>query len=307
MEKKLGKVFLGVGAAAAGFVVPRREVLRGIRRADVAGEVPLHANPRTRWTNSATPPSPWAGHRLLGHTRSPKPRPSSSRRRQRQGHPRRRPQGRTGPRRRRPATLRGHRDRRGRDDQFGLKGSEVPHIADLLAAGADKAHRLRRRPRMALNSPASSPPRFGLPSTTPSAPSAFAQAGLPRLRRRYLVQDDAHPARETVAAVRRADAELGINTNTRNGQFIGLHQARRRSHDQLGSSPRHSGTRHSRQIFRQRRDPRRERALTRTARPGSRGGSPASTTPASPPSRRPGRWTTSTATSRSSARRSKPA
>jgi hypothetical protein len=108
--------------------------------------------------------------------------------------PRRRPEGRAEPGRRRPAgRRRGRRDRGQRDDPVqAVKGDQVPHVADLLAAAAGKAQGSVHDMGHALNQSGLVAAQFGLSiEDTTGVLAEFAERRPHRLRRRYSLQDDA--------------------------------------------------------------------------------------------------------------------
>ncbi|QKS17319.1 phage tail tape measure protein, partial [Curtobacterium sp. Csp2] len=120
--------------------------------------------------------------------------------------------------------------------QFGLKGSEVPHIADLLAAGADKALGSVEDLGMALNQSGLVAAQFGLSvDDTVGTLSAFAQAGLlgsdAGTSFKTMLTQLANPSQQSAELMQK----LGINTNDANGQFIGITKLAGVLHDQLGS------------------------------------------------------------------------
>ncbi|WIA96408.1 phage tail tape measure protein [Curtobacterium sp. MCBA15_004] len=120
--------------------------------------------------------------------------------------------------------------------QFGLKGSEVPHIADLLAAGADKALGSVEDLGMALNQSGLVAAQFGLSvDDTVGTLSAFAQAGLlgsdAGTSFKTMLTQLANPSQQSAELMQK----LGIVTNDANGQFIGITKLAGVLHDQLGS------------------------------------------------------------------------
>lgn len=107
--------------------------------------------------------------------------------------------------------------------QFELSGSQVPHIADLLAAGAGKAMGGVDELGMALKQGGLVASQFGLSiEETVGGLSAFASAGLlgsdAGTAMKSMLLALANPAGETAQLL----AELGINAYDASGQFVGL-------------------------------------------------------------------------------------
>ncbi|CAN7466123.1 phage tail tape measure protein [Pseudarthrobacter oxydans] len=107
--------------------------------------------------------------------------------------------------------------------QFGLKGEDIPHIADLLAAGAGKAQGSVEDMGMALNQVGLVAAQTGLSiEETTGGLAAFASAGL--------TGSDAGTSFKTMLAAvtpnskeaAKAMEELGISAFDANGEFIGL-------------------------------------------------------------------------------------
>lgn len=107
--------------------------------------------------------------------------------------------------------------------QFGLAGSDIPHIADLLAAGAGKAQGSVHDMGMALNQVGLIAAQTGLTiEETTGGLAAFASAGL--------IGSDAGTSFKTMLAAvtpnseaaAKAMDELGISAFDANGEFIGL-------------------------------------------------------------------------------------
>jgi TP901 family phage tail tape measure protein len=119
--------------------------------------------------------------------------------------------------------------------QFKLSGKDVPHIADLLAAGADKALGSVGDLSYALASGGLVASQFGLTiDDTIGTLSAFAQAGLIGERggttlRQMLLKLSApgKQASETMKA-------LGITLYDSSGQFVGITDLAGQLHDKLG-------------------------------------------------------------------------
>lgn len=107
--------------------------------------------------------------------------------------------------------------------QFGLKGKDVPHIADLLAAGADKALGSVGDLGTALESGGLVAAQFGLSiDDTVGTLSAFAQAGLlgeragTTLRQMFLKLGN--PSAEAAKSMK----DLGITIYDASGKFVGI-------------------------------------------------------------------------------------
>ena len=107
--------------------------------------------------------------------------------------------------------------------QFGLSGKDIPHVADLLAAGAGKAMGGVDDLGMALKQGGLVASQFGLSiEETVGGLSAFASAGLlgsdagTSLKTMLLAL--ANPSGEAAKLM----AELGINAFDAQGQFVGL-------------------------------------------------------------------------------------
>ncbi len=107
--------------------------------------------------------------------------------------------------------------------QFKLKGTDVGHVADLLAAGAGKAQGEVSDMAMALKQGGLVASQFGLSiEETVGGLSAFASAGLigsdAGTSLKAMLIALANPAGKTAQAM----AELGINAYDAQGKFIGL-------------------------------------------------------------------------------------
>lgn len=119
--------------------------------------------------------------------------------------------------------------------QFGLKGSDIPHVADLLAAGADKALGGVGDLGEALKSGGLVAAQFGVSlDETVGTLSAFANAGLlgetagTDLRQMLLKLAD--PSKQSAADM----AKLGIGLYDAQGKFVGLANLAGQLHDKLG-------------------------------------------------------------------------
>lgn len=107
--------------------------------------------------------------------------------------------------------------------QFGLSGEQVPHVADLLAAGAGKAQGEVYDLGMALKQSGLVAAQFGLSiEETVGGLSAFASAGLlgsdAGTSLKTMLQRMAAPSREAAATM----ADLGIAAYDAQGNFVGL-------------------------------------------------------------------------------------
>jgi TP901 family phage tail tape measure protein len=107
--------------------------------------------------------------------------------------------------------------------QFALKGKDVPHVADLLAAGADKALGSVGDLGEALKSGGLVAAQFGVSlDETVGTLSAFANAGLigetAGTDLRQMLLKLANPAADAAAELK----TLGINIYDQSGNFIGL-------------------------------------------------------------------------------------
>lgn len=119
--------------------------------------------------------------------------------------------------------------------QFGLSGEEIPHIADLLAAGAGKAQGSVDDLGQALNQSGLVAASFGLSiEDTTGTLSAFASAGLTGSDAgtsfKTMLQALANPSKKTAAAM----ADLGINAYDAQGSFIGITGLAQNLKDTLG-------------------------------------------------------------------------
>lgn len=107
--------------------------------------------------------------------------------------------------------------------QFGLKGKDLPHVADLLAAAAGNAQGEVHDMGYALKQSGLVASQFGLSiEETTGALAAFASAGMigsdagTSLKTMLLML--ANPSKEAAAVMR----ELGINAYDTQGRFVGL-------------------------------------------------------------------------------------
>ena len=107
--------------------------------------------------------------------------------------------------------------------QFKLKGSQIPHVADLLAAGAGKAMGSVDDLGMALKQGGLVASQFGLSiEETVGGLSAFAASGLlgsdAGTSLKTMLLKLASPSKEAAKLMQ----ELGINAHDASGQFVGL-------------------------------------------------------------------------------------
>jgi TP901 family phage tail tape measure protein len=107
--------------------------------------------------------------------------------------------------------------------QFGLSGAQVPHIADLLAAGAGKAQGEVTDMAGALKQSGLVAAQFGLSvEETTGTLAAFASAGLigsdAGTSFKTMLLQLANPSKQSAAAMK----ELGINAYDAQGAFIGI-------------------------------------------------------------------------------------
>jgi TP901 family phage tail tape measure protein len=107
--------------------------------------------------------------------------------------------------------------------QFGLAGSQVPHIADLLAAGAGKAQGEVSDMAQALNQSGLVAAQFGLSiEDTTGTLAAFANAGLvgsdAGTSFKTMLQRLANPSAQASDAMKK----LGINAYDAQGNFVGI-------------------------------------------------------------------------------------
>jgi TP901 family phage tail tape measure protein len=121
--------------------------------------------------------------------------------------------------------------------QFKLKGQDVPHVADLLAAGADKALGGVNDLGEALKSGGLVASQFGISlDDTVGVLSAFANAGLlgetAGTDLRQMLLKLANPSAESAAALKK----LGINIYDTSGKFVGLTALAGQLHDKLGDA-----------------------------------------------------------------------
>lgn len=120
--------------------------------------------------------------------------------------------------------------------QFGLKGKDVPHVADLLAAGADKALGGVNDLGEALKSGGLVASQFGVSlDETVGTLSAFANAGLlgetAGTDLRQLLLKLANPSAEATSAMK----ALGISIYDNTGKFVGLADLAGQLKDKLGN------------------------------------------------------------------------
>lgn len=121
--------------------------------------------------------------------------------------------------------------------QFKLKGSDVPHVADLLAAGADKALGGVNDLGEALKSGGLVASQFGISlDDTVGVLSAFANAGLlgetAGTDLRQMLLKLANPSAESAATMQK----LGISIYDTSGKFVGLTALAGQLHDKLGDA-----------------------------------------------------------------------
>ncbi|WP_423184306.1 phage tail tape measure protein [Arthrobacter sp. NyZ413] len=120
--------------------------------------------------------------------------------------------------------------------QFNLQGKDVPHVADLLAAGADKALGGVKELGDGLKQGGLVASQFGLSiDDTVGTLSAFANAGLlgsdagTSMKTMFLAL--ASPSKQAANAM----AEVGINAYDTSGKFIGVTELAGQLHDKLGN------------------------------------------------------------------------
>jgi len=119
--------------------------------------------------------------------------------------------------------------------QFGLKGKDVPHVADLLAAGADKALGGVSDLGEALKSGGLVASQFGVSlDETVGTLSAFANAGLlgetAGTDLRQMLLKLANPSADSAATM----TKLGISLYDASGKFVGLTNLAGQLKDKLG-------------------------------------------------------------------------
>jgi TP901 family phage tail tape measure protein len=107
--------------------------------------------------------------------------------------------------------------------QFSLNGSQLPHVADLLAAGAGKAMGSVEDMGQALNQAGLLASSTGISiEETTGALAAFASAGLigsdAGTSFKTMLQQLQNPSKESAELM----AELGINAYDAQGNFVGL-------------------------------------------------------------------------------------
>jgi TP901 family phage tail tape measure protein len=120
--------------------------------------------------------------------------------------------------------------------QFNLEGSDVPHIADLLAAGAGKALGGVEQLGDALNQSGLVASNFGFSiEETTGVLSSFADAGLlgsdAGTSLKSMLQMLANPSKESAQLMK----SLGINVEDANGQFLGAADIAQVLHDRLST------------------------------------------------------------------------
>lgn len=120
--------------------------------------------------------------------------------------------------------------------QFNLKGKDIPHLADLLAAGADKALGGVDQLGQALNQGGLVAAQFGLSvDDTVGTLAAFANAGLlgsdAGTSFKTMLLSLASPSSKASSLMK----ELKINAYDASGQFVGITNLAGQLHDKLGS------------------------------------------------------------------------
>ena len=120
--------------------------------------------------------------------------------------------------------------------QFKLEGQDVPHIADLLAAGAGKALGGVEELGDALNQSGLVASNFGFSlEETTGVLSAFADQGLlgsdAGTSLKTMLQALANPSKESAQLMK----SLGINVQDANGQFLGAAELSQQLHDKLNT------------------------------------------------------------------------
>lgn len=107
--------------------------------------------------------------------------------------------------------------------QFGLSGQDIPHIADLLAAGAGKAQGSVEDLGMALNQSGLVAAATGVTIESATGTlAAFASAGLVGSDAGTSFKSMLQHLQAPSSVASRAMAELGINMYDANGEFIGM-------------------------------------------------------------------------------------
>lgn len=119
--------------------------------------------------------------------------------------------------------------------QFNLAGTDVPHVADLLAAGAGKAQGSVQDMGQALNQAGLVASQMGLTiEETVGSLASFASAGLigsdAGTSFRAMLLRLANPTDEAKQAM----ADLGINVHNAAGQFVGMESLAGQLQDRLG-------------------------------------------------------------------------
>lgn len=118
--------------------------------------------------------------------------------------------------------------------QFHLAGSQIPHVADLLAAGAGKAQGDVHDMSQALNQAGLVASQFGLTiEETTGGLSAFASAGLlgsdAGTSFKTMLLALANPSKESAALMK----QLGIHAYDAQGRFVGLAKFAGQLHTQM--------------------------------------------------------------------------
>jgi TP901 family phage tail tape measure protein len=119
--------------------------------------------------------------------------------------------------------------------QFGLKGKDIPHVADLLAAAAGKAQGSVHDMGYALSQSGLVASQFGLSvEDTTGTLAAFASAGLigsdAGTSFKTMLLSLANPADKTKVAME----NLGISAYDTQGKFVGITNLAQQLHDKLG-------------------------------------------------------------------------
>lgn len=120
--------------------------------------------------------------------------------------------------------------------QFKVRGSDVTHVADLLAAGAGKAQGGVSDLSQALNQGGLVASQMGLSiEETVGGLSAFASAGLigsdAGTSFKTMLQRLSNPSKEAAGLMK----DLGINVYDSQGKFVGLAAVAGQLHDKMGS------------------------------------------------------------------------
>ena len=119
--------------------------------------------------------------------------------------------------------------------QFGLSGADVPHVADLLAAGAGKAQGEVSDMAAALNQSGLVAAQFGLSiEDTTGSLAAFANAGLvgsdAGTSFKTMLQRLSNPSAEAASTMK----QLGVNAYDAGGNFVGITNLAQQLKDKLG-------------------------------------------------------------------------